>query len=450
MAMAAIDGIGDRIAALCARRRFGMRPGLERMEALMEALGHPERTFAAIHVAGTNGKGSVAAITASVLQHAGLGDVGLYTSPHLVFFNERIRIAGRPVDDGVLADSLGRVEDAARSVAADADGQEPTFFECATAMAFDIFRSQGVKVAVVETGLGGRLDATNVVLPVVSAITTIGLEHCQYLGNTLREIAHEKGGIIKPSRPVVIGQSIGSEAREELLSVAAGVGAPLVDPGVRVERRGCKVSFEDDFRTVSSIPFPLAGDYQMDNLATAVAALEAFSAATGINVADEAFKAGISSVSWPCRFQIVSEEPLVIVDGAHNPPAAAAFSESLRRFAHGVPLALVAGFCSDKDAASCLKSLRPRFKVAFATETPSERTMAPEALADEMRKAGFRDVRPEADWRKAYADALDWARGNGGGVVVLGSLFLAGAVAHESNADATTCGVRIPSERLAN
>ena len=447
--MSAKSDIGERIAALCARRRFGMRPGLERTEALMEALGHPERTFAAIHVAGTNGKGSVAAIAASVLQNAGVGDVGLYTSPHLVFFNERIRIAGRPVADELLAESLARVEDAARAVAAEGDGQEPTFFECATAMAFDIFRSQGVRLAVVETGLGGRLDATNVILPVVSAITTIGLEHCQYLGDTLRAIAHEKAGIIKPGRPFVLGQSIDGEAREEITAVASAVGAPMVDPGVSVERRGGKVSFEDDFRTVSSIPFALEGSYQMENLATAVAALEAFSSTTGIPITDEAFKAGISSVSWPCRFQILSDDPPVIADGAHNPPAAAAFSESLRRFAKGRPFALVAGFCADKDVASCLKSLRPRFSAAFATETPSERTLSADALADEMRKAGFKDVCAEPMWRKAYASALDWARANGGGVVVLGSLFLAGAVADESKTDAATGGVRIPSERLA-
>lgn len=439
--------IDDRIAALCARRRFGMRPGLERMEALMEALGHPERSFAAIHVAGTNGKGSVAAIAASVLQNAGFGDVGLYTSPHLVFFNERIRIGGKPVADGVLAASLDRVEAAARSVA-DASGQEPTFFECATAIAFDVFRSLGVRLAVVETGLGGRLDATNVILPVVSAITTIGLEHCQYLGSTLREIAREKGGIIKPGRPVVLGQSITDEARGELEMIAAAAGAPVADFNVNVTRRGGKVSFEDDIRTVSSIPFPLEGDYQMENLATAVSVLEAFSAASGIALVDEAFKDGVASVSWPCRFQILSRDPLLIADGAHNPPAAAALSASLRRFAGKKPLALVAGFCSDKDADAALRRLRPQFKVAFATETPSERTLPAANLADVMRKAGFADVRAEADWRKALAAALEWAADNGGGAVVAGSLFLAGAVAHEYGADTATGGMRMPSERL--
>jgi dihydrofolate synthase/folylpolyglutamate synthase len=194
--------------------------------------------------------------------------------------------------------------------------------------------------------------------------------------------------------------------------------------------------------------FPLEGDYQMENLATAVSALEAFSAASGIAISDEAFKDGISSVSWPCRFQVLSNDPLVIVDGAHNPPASAALAESLRHFARRKPLALVAGYCSDKDAEASLRHLRPRFSVAFATDTPSERTLPYADLADTMRKVGFVDVRAEADWRKALEEARAWAGENGGGVVVAGSLFLAGAVAHEAGSGAAGSGIRIPSERL--
>ena len=223
----------EKIAALCERRRFGMKPGLERMEALMGFMGHPERELAAVHVAGTNGKGSVTAIVASVLQEAGLGPVGRYTSPHLVYFNERICINGEPVADAVLDKALDAVEAAVRRVESETDAGTPTFFECATALAFETFREQGVRLAAIETGLGGRLDATNVILPLVSAITCIGLEHCEYLGDTLGKIAAEKAGILKPGRPAVLGASMHPEARAvivavELGAVAVGVSVTMV------------------------------------------------------------------------------------------------------------------------------------------------------------------------------------------------------------------------------
>ena len=187
----------------------------------MGFMGHPERELAAVHVAGTNGKGSVTAIVASVLQEAGLGPVGRYTSPHLVYFNERICINGEPVADAVLDKALDAVEAAVRRVESETDAGTPTFFECATALAFETFREQGVRLAAIETGLGGRLDATNVILPLVSAITCIGLEHCEYLGDTLGKIAAEKAGILKPGRPAVLGASMPPEARAVIEEVAA-------------------------------------------------------------------------------------------------------------------------------------------------------------------------------------------------------------------------------------
>ena len=352
----------EKVATLCERRRFGMKPGLERMRAMMEFMGHPESGLVAVHVAGTNGKGSVTAIVASVLQEAGFGHVGRYTSPHLVYFNERICIDDEPVTDEALEESLGAVEAAAARVEAETDAGSPTFFECATAIAFETFRRQGVRIAAIETGLGGRLDATNVILPLVSAITSIGLEHCEYLGDTIGKIAAEKAGIVKPGRPVVLGASLAPEARTVIVQTAARVGAQIVEPGVvvtpgRSTKAGhATVSFEDNIRSVSGIPFPLGGGYQYENLATAVAALEAFSTASGLPIADEAFARGIAKVSWPCRFQTVRESPPVIVDGAHNPHAATALGASLKALRPKRPLALVAGFCDDKDCVSALSS----------------------------------------------------------------------------------------------
>ena len=444
----------EKIAALCERRRFGMKPGLERMEALMGFMGHPERELAAVHVAGTNGKGSVTAIVASVLQEAGLGPVGRYTSPHLVYFNERICINGEPVADAVLDKALDAVEAAVRRVESETDAGTPTFFECATALAFETFREQGVRLAAIETGLGGRLDATNVILPLVSAITCIGLEHCEYLGDTLGKIAAEKAGILKPGRPAVLGASMHPEARAVIEEVAARVGAPIVDPGVivtpgRARKSGAAtVSFEDNIRTVSAIPFPLGGAYQLENLATAVAALEALASVSGLPLPDDAFARGIAKVTWPCRFQTVRETPPVIVDGAHNPNAATALRDSLRKLRPARPLALVAGFCDDKDCVAALKILRPAFARAFATVTPSPRTLSADALAAKLREAGWRDLAAVPAWRDAIAAALDWATRENGGVVICGSLFLAGAACDHFGALPWKSGTVTPSEML--
>ncbi len=432
-----------------------MKPGLERMEALMELLGHPERDFAAIHVAGTNGKGSVTAIVASVLQEAGFGRVGRYTSPHLVYFNERISIDGAPVPDETLASHLAAVEAAARKVETETEAGSPTFFECVTALAFLTFRAEGVRIAAIETGLGGRLDATNVILPIVSAITCVGLEHCEYLGDTVGKIAAEKAGIVKPGRPVVIGSAMAPEARSVIEETARRLGAPVIDPGVVVSpnrRHGAhgvaSVSFEDSFRTVSSIPFPLHGAYQMENLATAISALEAFSSASGLPIGDGAFAQGIAKVSWPCRFQKVADDPPVIVDGAHNPNAAAALRDSLKPLRAERPMALVAGFCDDKDCVSALKILRPCFVRAFATETPSPRTLSADAFGAKLREAGYRDVSVSPSWRDAVAAAREWAKEEGGAVVVCGSLFLAGAVCDSFGALPWKSGTATPSELL--
>ncbi len=444
----------DKIAALCERRRFGMKPGLERMKALTTFMDHPERDLVAVHVAGTNGKGSVTAIVASILQEAGFGRVGRYTSPHLVYFNERICIDGEPVSDAVLDESLREVEEAVHRVESETDAGSPTFFECATALAFAAFRANGVRIAAIETGLGGRLDATNVILPLVSVITSIGLEHCEYLGDTIAKIAAEKAGILKPGRPAILGASLVPEAREVIEEAAARIGAPIMDPGVLVTsgRSGKTgrptVAFEDSFRSVSGIPFPLGGAYQLENLATAIAAVEAFSTASGLPVTDEAFAHGIARVTWPCRFQTVHESPPVIVDGAHNPHAATALSASLKKLRPKRPLALVAGFCDDKDCLAALKILRPCFARAYATETPSPRTLAAPAFAAKLREAGFREVTEHPDWHDALADALAWAEHENGGVVVCGSLFLAGAVCDHFKALPWKEGTATPSEAL--
>jgi len=440
----------EKIEAIEKRRRFGMKPGLERIAALMAALGNPERDLACIHVAGTNGKGSVSAMCAAVLGRAGLGAVGLFTSPHLVFFNERIQIGGEPISDEALESAIDEVMSAIPGQpghpAADA-----TFFEIATAAAFCAFRKAGVRVAVIETGLGGRLDATNVILPVVSVITNIGLEHCEWLGDTIEAIAAEKAGIVKPGRPVVTG-AMSDAASAVIAARAAEVGAPLSPFSPIVSARRAKdgstlFSLEDELRSISGIRLRLEGAFQSENLATAAAAVESFAAAAGIQIDDDSFKDGLADVRWPCRFQTVRTAPLTIVDGAHNPPAAIALAASLQKLGRR-PLALVAGFCDDKDVSGFLRILRPRFRVAFATETPNSRTMPAGRAAALMAQAGLEVLGTEPNLRSALGLATEWAASAGGAIVVCGSLFLAGAAAESFDAFPWRHGARSAAESL--
>lgn len=442
----------DKIALVQGRRRFGMKPGLDRIEALLSALGNPERDLACIHIAGTNGKGSVAAMAASVLQRAGLGDIGLYTSPHLVYFNERIRIGGEPIANDALERALDAALNAAeRCAASGSPGGDATFFELATAAAFHAFRDAGVRVAVVEAGLGGRLDATNVLVPAVSVITNVGLEHCEWLGDTIEKIAGEKAGIVKPGRPVVAG-TMPDAALAVIARRAAEVGSPFLRAGATISSRKARdgsqrIDFEDEIRSISGVRFPLDGTFQRENLATATTALEAFSQTTGIPIEDDAIRAGLESVAWPCRYQTIRKTPRTIADGAHNPPAAEALAASLAK-RETMPLALVAGFCADKDALAFLRILKPRFRAAFATETPNERTMPARETAALMSQAGFPAVFAEPDWRDAIAGATAWAEKNGGAVVVCGSLFLAGVVADAFGALPWSGGARVANEKL--
>jgi len=413
-----------------ARRRFGMRPGLETMQALLARLDHPEAGLAAIHVAGTNGKGSVTAMVASVLTAAGLR-VGRYTSPHLVRFAERFGVDdGQPVADAALLPALDEVEAAAQALEA-AGGLPPTFFECATAVAFVLFRRAGIHLAVVETGLGGRLDATNVVTPLVSVITRIGLDHCAQLGDTLAAIAAEKAGIIKPGRPVVTG-AMPDEALSVIRHTASERGCPFVDAATEVSLSSVAITLDGlsalvatPSRELGRIRLPLAGAYQAENLVTAITALETVAAVTGLPLPDEAFRTGLGRVCWPGRFQLAAQDPPVLVDGGHNPDAAAALRTAVKRLKFKGPVGLVAGLCDDKDATGFLQALAPAVKCAWAVPVPSNRSRPATETAVLMRAAGIATV-TWTDVPTALSAAQAWAQREKGLVLVCGSLFLAG------------------------
>ncbi|HNX35817.1 MAG TPA: folylpolyglutamate synthase/dihydrofolate synthase family protein [Kiritimatiellia bacterium] len=414
---------------LADRRRFGMKPGLDTIRALLERLGHPEREIAAIHIAGTNGKGAVAALCESVLRAAGY-PVARYTSPHLVRVNERFLVNGEPVDDAALEAAAQEVEAAVR-VVENASMCEVTFFECLTAVAFVLFRRLGIKLVALETGLGGRLDATNVVTPLVSVITRIGLDHCDWLGDTVDRIAGEKAGIIKPGCPVVCG-AMPDEARRVIAAKAAQGGSQFVDAAdavaVAVSKSGLdgqtiKVSTQD--RALPPVRLPLAGAFQVENVCTAVAALETV-AQCGLPIPDEAFVKGLGTVCWPGRFQLAVKTPPVIVDGAHNPEGARALRQALKRCQVKKPIGLVAGFCGDKDALAHLRVLAPVVKRAWGVATRNPRSLTAEQTVGVMRMAGLDAAAACGSVRDALEAAQQWAREADGVVLVCGSLFLAG------------------------
>lgn len=377
---------------LASRQRFGMRPGLETISALMSALGNPEKRVPAVHIAGTNGKGAVAAMFDAALRALGL-KVGRYTSPHLVALNERFFLDGRPVDDATL-------ERHAEKIIALND-LSPTFFEALTAVAFDLYAEAGVDYAVLETGLGGRLDATNVCRPELTIITKIGLDHCDWLGSTVERIAAEKAGIIKPGVPVVLAKNEPS-VRAVIEDVAKSVGAPFY--------------FAPDLAGEDEIPaeFSLSGTFNRENAVTAIAALKVLEGRDA-RVTHAALK-GFSNVIWPGRFQRVGS---YLVDGAHNPPAARALADALTRSFAPASLDLVFGACGDKDVAEVLEILKPFVRKGYAVKTNNPRSLSAEQVADKMTAAGI-VAEPCASLAAALEKTAEVP------TLVCGSLFLAG------------------------
>jgi dihydrofolate synthase / folylpolyglutamate synthase len=413
-----------------ARERFGIKLGLDAERGLLADLGRPETRFRAIHIAGTNGKGSVAAMLEGMLRAAGLR-TGLYTSPHLVHFNERIRVDGAEVGDAELVRLLQRVEAAADRVAA-RRGEQPTFFECATAMAFDSFAEHGVDVAVIETGMGGRLDATNVVAALLTIITTIGLEHTQYLGDTLEAIAAEKAGILKPGIPVVCGR-LPPEAAAVVRRVAQACGATCIEAEQAVSVRGVfgglegqRVAVETQGGRCGTCALPLAGAYQLPNLAVALAALECAAPLLGVEADMAAVRDGLARTRWPARCQVLETAPPVILDAAHNAEGAAAFARALKGMTGKCPLALVLGVCGDKDLHGILQPFAGRARRVWGVPLRTPRGRNPGDIA--AAAAAIRIEACTAELDDALRDARAWAVEHGGAVAIAGSIFLAGDV----------------------
>jgi dihydrofolate synthase/folylpolyglutamate synthase len=428
--------LDDALARLFRRNLHVVKLDLAPMAALAGRLGRPEQSFLSVHVAGTNGKGSVCALVAAMLRAQGYR-TGLYTSPHLVRFNERIQVDGVPIADEALRVLIDEVEGAARGVVA-SGLRDVTFFEFTTALALEHFRRAGVQVAVLETGMGGRLDATNIVTPAVAAITSIGFDHQAYLGDTLEKIAAEKAGIIKPGRPVVIG-ALPAEARAVMAVRASAVGAPLTwaeeAVNVRISRMaldGQSVSVAGQSADYGTVRTALCGVHQAANLAVAVGVAECLDQAVGVPVSIDAVRAGIAGARWPARCQLVQEQPPVVVDGGHNVDAAEVLAKWLGKVAGRRPVGLVVGFLADKDPEAFLRPLARRAVRVWVAPIDSERAMA---LDEVMRRVAFLpQVEAAADPAAALDAARAWAVDQDGMVLVCGSLYLAGEALRLSGA----------------
>jgi dihydrofolate synthase/folylpolyglutamate synthase len=406
---------------LASRIRLGMKFGLETMQALVAELGHPERAFPSLLVAGTNGKGSVVAYADSVLRASGLR-VGRYTSPHLVRVNERIAVGGRAISDRALDREVARVHAAAEALAAAGRlPAEPTFFEVLTAAGFLHFQRASVDVAVLEVGMGARLDATNVVDPLSSAIVSIDRDHEAYLGTTLPAIAREKAGVLRRGRVTVLGP-MAAEARSAIGEAADRVGARVVDAAdTVVPRKGGKVDVVTPRRVHRGLS-PLPGAHQRANVAVALRMLEEARAA-GLAVDLSRVADGIARTRWPGRLQRLPGRPPLLVDGAHNPAAARALADELRG---QEPFVLVFAAMADKDIAAMGRILFPLARAIVLTRVPGARAAPPDAIA---RSVGA----PARGARKTQRvrDALSLARrlaGPRGLVVAAGSLYLVGEV----------------------
>ncbi|MCX6997461.1 MAG: bifunctional folylpolyglutamate synthase/dihydrofolate synthase [Kiritimatiellaeota bacterium] len=419
------------LAALFQRTSLGLKFDLGPTAAMLRRLGDPQRSLLPVHVAGTNGKGSVCAMIEAVLRAAG-HRAGLYTSPHLVRFNERIRVAGACIGDAELAGLFREIETVDRELAAGAGGRELTFFEFTTALALEYFRRAGVRLVVLETGMGGRLDATNVVEPLLAVITRIAIEHTAYLGKTLPDIALEKAGIIKPGWPVLCGQ-MPDAARDVIRRVARERSAPLiaVEDAASVRRlkqdwTGQRIKIETANGSYPPLTLPLLGAHQLENVALAVAALEWLNGSTPFHWEVDALRAGLTGVQWPGRCQVLSRAPVTLLDVAHNPNGAAALAETLRGLTGRHPVGLVVGLLGDKDGAGFFRALAPRVSRCWAVPLAGPRNMPREQLLADARSAGL--AADYAPLNQALAAARAWALDNDGIVCIAGSLVLAGEV----------------------
>lgn len=412
---------------------------LDRMTRLLELMGNPHRAYPIIHVTGTKGKGSVSAFCTSVLKEAGLR-TGLYTSPHLIDYNERIQVDLQPIPHLEMVELVKKLKPLIDEV------REITTFEISTALAFQYFKDMKVDYAVVEVGLGGRLDATNVVDPLLTVITTISYDHQAILGNSISEIAAEKAGIIKHGKPVVLASQT-NEALKVLLKTAMEKGSPVTLVG----KDNLYVPITHDLNSQSlyiwssdeqdkmdkfiegepenqwkpmKFEIPLLGAHQLENATTAFSALKVIQKQTP-KVTDANIIAGFGKVSWPCRFDVISKKPLIILDSAHNRDSALKLRLTLDDYLPEKDVILVFGASEDKDVRGMLVDLMPRVERVIATQSIHPRALEANVIVDYVHRMGKR-AEAILPFESAFQKAITLANGERA-VLVAGSIFLAAA-----------------------
>ncbi len=403
---------------------YASRFDLRRMDDLLLRLGNPHLSAKSVHVAGSKGKGSTSAMIAAGLRAAGY-KTGLYTSPHLVTLRERIQVDGKPILKRELELIVARMRPHVEAVDHDKTYGELSTFELLTAAAFMYFQQKGVDYQVLETGLGGRLDATNVVTPEVSVITSISLDHTEVLGDTLDKIAAEKAGIIKPGRTVVSSPQA-KEAAAVIRETCQREGARLISVGSDITWRKLNSNLSGQSLEVTGLKssyqltIPLLGAHQLENAAAAAAALEV------LGVPPKSIEAGLAKTYWPGRLQILRRRPLLVVDGAHNRDSASKLKEAIEQYFHFDHLILIIGTSADKDLAGIIEELAPLAQGVMVTRSRHPRATKPEILVSEFARLGVK-AKVAEDVASAVAEALRRAGGKDL-ICATGSLFLVAEV----------------------
>ena len=412
------DHYNKCIQTMYGLKRFGIKLGLSTIKSMMHGLGNPQDSFSCIHVAGTNGKGSIASSIASILKESNYR-VGLYTSPHLVRFNERIRINNQPVSNKNIVEAYEALKNVSTGK------REPTFFEYSTAMALYEFGKQKVDWAVIETGMGGRLDATNIIKPALTIISNISLEHRMYLGNTIKQIAGEKGGIIKNNIPVVTGARQKS-AISTLKDIAGKKSAPFYRLGDEFKVRRNKNKTFTYFgieKTWRNLRTGLRGNHQIDNAGLVLAACELLNK-NKAEISLKSIQRGLEKNRWPGRLDIVSENPLIILDGAHNIIATRRLVNYLSKNLAGRNITLVAGILDDKPYSSMLKTLCSVCNRAILTQPKINRALPSEKLYSAAKEV-ISDIKIIPDVSRAIKHAIKTTPENDA-ICIAGSLYLVG------------------------
>lgn len=417
-----ISNLDEALRCLYQLRRSGVKLGLENMQALCGRLDHPEQAYPVLHIAGTNGKGSVAAALDSVLCAAGFR-VGCFTSPHLRRLNERFRVGRCAIWDEALIQQVCRLADHLKGC--HHEGVEVTFFEACTALAFQWFRDEAVDVAIIETGLGGRLDSTNVVSPLCSIITSIGMDHQEYLGDSLTRIAWEKAGILKPGRPVVLGHLL-AEAREVITARATELNCPVFAAnsvqtlGIDRDRWTQDIRVGEERKTIN-----LLGPHQSENVAIVLRVVEVLRE-YGWKISLTAVDTGLGQIDWPARFQRVSARPLIVLDGAHNASAWETLEITWNMVSSRPPDILGVGLLRSKWNPECIEKIRrlvgPGTEV-WAGSIPGEDSVTPDEICSAIGGVRKRHLNSASEWKESLREVSGETE-----VLIAGSLYLAGAL----------------------